>query len=46
VKDIKHFKNLEEAYPNMTIGQGGVICSYDKVLPLGENNMVIPVNYI
>jgi hypothetical protein len=46
VKDIKHFKNLEDAYPNMTIGQGGVICSYDKVLPLGENNRIIPVSYI
>jgi hypothetical protein len=45
-KDIKHFKNLEEAYPNMAIGQGGVICSNDKVLPLGENNRIIPVSYI
>lgn len=46
VKDIKHFKTLESAYPTVKIGQGGVICSYEKVLPLGENNRIIPVNFI
>lgn len=46
MKDIKHFKTLETAYPSVKIGQGGVICSYEKVLPLGENNRIIPVNCI
>ncbi len=46
IKDIKHFKTLETAYPSIKIGQGGVICSYEKVLPLGENNRIIPVNFI
>ncbi len=43
MKDIKHFKILETAYPSIQIGQGGVICSYEKVLPLGEHNRIIPV---
>jgi hypothetical protein len=46
VKDIKHFKTLAAVYPNTKIGQGGVICSYEKVLPLGENNKIIPISYI
>jgi hypothetical protein len=46
VKDIKHFKTLATVYPNTKIGQGGVICSYEKVLPLGENNKIIPISYI
>lgn len=46
LKDIKHFKVLETAYSSVKIGQGGVICSYEKVLPLGENNRIIPVGFI
>ncbi|MCM1306607.1 MAG: ATP-binding protein [Bacteroides sp.] len=46
LKDIKHFKNLEDAYPTVDIGQGGVICTYEKILPLGENNRIIPINFI
>jgi hypothetical protein len=46
VKDIKHFKSLATVYPDTKIGQGGVICSYEKVLPLGENNKIIPISYI
>ncbi len=46
MKDIKHFKTLADAYSCVKIGQGGVICSYEKILPLGENNRIIPVNYI
>jgi hypothetical protein len=46
LKDIKHFKTLQDAYPDMIIGEGGVICSYDGVLPLGEKNRIIPVNFI
>jgi hypothetical protein len=46
LKDIKHFKTLEEIYPNAIMGEGGVICSYEKVMPLGENNRIIPVSFI
>jgi hypothetical protein len=46
LKDIKHFKKLKEAYPSVEIGQGGVICSCEKLLPLGENNKIIPVSFI
>jgi hypothetical protein len=46
LKDIKHFKTLGEAYTSVKIGQGGVICSYEKVLPLGENDRIIPISFI
>lgn len=46
LKDIKHFKTLKDAYPDMQIGEGGVICSYDKVLPLDKDDRVIPVGFI
>ncbi len=46
VKDIKCFKTLETCFPTIGIGEGGVICNSESVLPLGENNKIIPVNYI
>lgn len=46
LKDIKHFKTLKDAYIDIDVGQGGVICTYEKLLPLGENNKIIPVNFI
>ena len=46
IKDIKHFKVLTNYFPTLEIGEGGVICNYESVLPLGENNKIIPVRYI
>lgn len=46
LKDIKHFKTLKEAYTDIEVGQGGVICTYDNILPLSENNRIIPINLI
>ena len=38
-KKNKEFKDIE-------IGDGGVICNHDKLLPLQNNFRVIPINYI
>lgn len=46
MKDIKHFKTLEKYFPSVKIGEGGVICNHDSLLPLGPNNKIIPVSMI
>lgn len=46
IKDIKHFKTLNNAFNNIKIGEGGVICNYEKLAFLNENNKVIPISYI
>ena len=45
LKDIKHFSVLQE-FKDIEIGDGGVICNHDKLLPLQNNFRVIPINYI
>ena len=44
--DVATFKLLEAAYPSIPIGGGGIICTYDKVLSLGEKVRSIPLNYL
>ncbi len=46
LKDIKHFKTLQSSFPSIKIGEGGIICSYEKLLPLNENNKIIPLTLI
>lgn len=46
VKDIKHFKVLTEFFPTVKLGEGGVICSCEKLYPLGEGNKIIPISYV
>ena len=46
IKDIKHFKTMADCYQSVNVGEGGVICTYENLLPLGENNKIIPVNFI
>lgn len=46
IKDIKSFKTLSAYFPSVEIGEGGVICNGESLLPLGENNKIIPSNYI
>ena len=41
---LKNFKYLEKT--NMKIGQGGIICLYDKLMKLDENNYIIPVSSV
>ena len=46
IKDIKSFKILANYFPTVNIGEGGVICTAESVLSLGQGNKIIPVNYI
>ena len=46
IKDIKHFNTLSTYFPTLKIGEGGIICNYAGILPLGENNKIIPVSYV
>ncbi len=46
LKDIKHFKTIESYFPTLKIAEGGVVCTYESLLPLGENNKIIPISLI
>ena len=41
---MKNFRFLEKT--NMKIGQGGIICLYDKLMKIDENNYIIPVSSV
>ena len=43
--DIKAFRLLEKI-PGVKRGPGGVVCLYDNLISLGENDKVIPVSYL
>ncbi len=44
-KDIQAF-NLLDTIPDMKRGPGGVICLYDRLITLKDNDRVIPINYL
>ncbi len=46
IKDIKSFKVLANYFPTIEVGEGGVVCTAESVLPLGQGSKIIPVNYI
>lgn len=46
IKDIKYFNALPDYFPTVKVGEGGVVCSCDKLYSLGEKNKIIPVSYI
>lgn len=41
---IKNFRHLEKV--NMELGIGGIICLYDKLMKLDENNYIIPISSV
>ncbi len=41
---IKSFKHLEKT--NMKIGNGGIICLYDKLMKIDEKNYIIPISSV
>lgn len=41
---IKNFNDLKKT--KKKIGKGGIICLYDKLISLDENNMIIPVSSV
>ncbi len=46
LKDIKHFSALSKFFPTLEVGEGAVVCTYDKVLPLDEKNRIVPISFI
>jgi uncharacterized protein len=44
-EDIKAFRLLDNI-PNVRRGSGGVICMYDKLLTLKDEDKIIPVSYL
>ncbi len=44
-KDIAAFIQLDKI-PSVKRGSGGVICLYDNLITLKDNDRVIPVKYI
>ena len=45
-RDTAHFRILKTAFPSMKIGTGGLICTYERLMSLDEDNKIIPLNYI
>ena len=41
---IKNFRHLEKV--NMKLGIGGIICLYDKLMKLDDNNYIIPISSV
>ena len=41
---IKNFRHLEKV--NMKLGNGGIICLYDKLMKLDGNNYIIPISSV
>ena len=41
---ISNFKILKKT--NKKVGNGGIICCYDKLMHLDENNMIIPISSV
>lgn len=44
--DAKHFKTLAGAFPTLTIGQGGIVCTGSELLPVQKDVITIPVEYL
>jgi len=44
-RDIKNFNILQKS-DRVNIGSGGIICPANNLLPLGENNYIIPVSLL
>lgn len=44
-KDIEAF-NLLNKIPNIKRGSGGVVCLYDNLITLRDNDRVIPINFL
>jgi len=41
---MKSFKHLEKT--EMKIGQGGIVCLYDKLMKIDDNNYIIPLSSV
>ena len=45
-QDIKGFQTLQTFFPSLKIGEGGIICNHDRLLPLKGMNRIIPFSMI
>jgi predicted AAA+ superfamily ATPase len=45
-RDIAGFSVLEKIGGTIKRGKGGVICMYDRLIALNDQNKVIPINYL
>ncbi len=45
-KDLKNFDVLERLAQTISIGTGGVICTYERLVTLKDGFWTIPVNYL
>jgi predicted AAA+ superfamily ATPase len=43
--DARHFEALAR-YTTLEVASGGLVCTYDKALPLGKTASVIPIDFI
>ena len=43
--DIKAFSVID-SLKNLQRKEGGIVCMYDKLVPLQKNDMIIPINYL
>lgn len=44
--DFRNFKTLATYFPSIEIADGGVICTGKEVLPMGEKQYAIPIEWI
>lgn len=45
-KDIKHFEVLKNSLPDKNVAEGCVVCNSENLLPLGQDNYALPIEYI
>ena len=46
VRVINGFKVLSTFFPNIEIASGGIICTEEELIPLGNEKYLIPIDYI
>ena len=46
VRIVKGFKVLSTYFKDVEISSGGIICTEEELMPLGNDNYVIPLDYI
>ena len=44
--DARHFKTLSHTFPSSEIGDGGIICTCDSLLPVQKGVTAIPVEFL
>lgn len=46
VRKVKGFKVLTTYFPQIEIASGGIMCTEEELIPIGDGNYIIPINYI